>query len=84
MQKKTDYVLLTRKQVQAKTGITTSSLYRLMREGSFPLPLKISTQSVRWKSNEIEEWIATKPRATGDHPGVQEVPADQAQAQAAA
>lgn len=61
----TDDRLLRRPEVEARTGLTTSHLYSLMRAGRFPLPLKISVQSVRWRLSEVDAWIASRPRATG-------------------
>ena len=60
--------LLTRRQVEARCGLSTSSIYRLMREGLFPEPIRIGQRAVRWPQSEIDEWLATRPRATGDHP----------------
>ena len=60
------YELLTRKQVEQRVQLSCSTLYRLMREGRFPLPLKISTQAVRWRSDEITDWLEAKHRATGE------------------
>ena len=57
--------LLTRRQVQARIGLGTSTLYRLMRQRDFPPPLKIRGKCVRWRENEIEAWLARCPRATG-------------------
>ena len=58
--------LLTRQQVQARTALSRTSIYRKMREGSFPEPLQIGARAVRWPESEIETWIADRPRATGD------------------
>ena len=60
------YDLLTRKQVEQKVQLTTSSIYRLMREGLFPLPLKIGPSAVRWRSDELTAWIDARPRAEGE------------------
>ncbi len=58
--------LLTRRQVQDRIGgVGTSTLYRWVREGSFPAPLKIGGKCVRWRSDEIEVWLQNCPRATG-------------------
>ncbi len=61
-------ILLTRRQVEARCGLSTSSIYRLMREGLFPEPIRIGRRAVRWPTSEIDEWLATRPRATGDRP----------------
>lgn len=61
-------ILLTRRQVEARCGLSTSSIYRLMREGLFPEPIRIGRRAVRWPQLEINAWLATRPRATGDRP----------------
>ncbi len=58
--------LLTRIQVSARTGLARSSIYRLMRDGGFPAPLRVGPSSVRWPASEIEAWIASLPRSHGD------------------
>ena len=51
------YTLLTRKQVEEKVQLTTSSIYRLMRAGKLPTPIRIGENAVRWRSDELSEWI---------------------------
>ena len=58
--------LLTRPQVEVITGLRRSSLYREMRRGKFPSPVRISTRAVRWRMDEVQAWIDSRPRATGD------------------
>ena len=60
------YNLMTRKQVQEKVQLTRSSIYRLMRQGRFPLPLKIGPSAVRWRSDELSAWLESRPRAEGE------------------
>ena len=59
-------ILLTRRQVEERCGLSTSSIYRLMREGLFPEPIRIGVRAVRWPSSEINTWLSTRPRARGD------------------
>ena len=47
------------------TGLPTASLYKEMREGRFPEPVRISARSVRWHRAEVEAWLASRPRASG-------------------
>ena len=63
----TDHLLHLR-EVIALTGFSRSSIYRKMRDGSFPEPLKIGVRAVRWRESEIKAWLAARPRATGDSP----------------
>ena len=58
--------LLTRTEVETRVGLERSTIYREMRAGRFPLPLKIGERAVRWKLSEIEAWLATRPRTTGE------------------
>jgi prophage regulatory protein len=46
--------------VQARTGLCTSEIYRLMREGLFPKSIALSKQSRAWVSEEIDAWINAK------------------------
>lgn len=58
--------LLNRAAVLARLGITKTTLYRWMREDGFPAPLRCGARAVRWPASELEAWIASRPRATGD------------------
>lgn len=55
-------------EVVALTSLSRTTIYRKMRDGSFPEPLKIGDRAVRWRELEIEAWLASRPRATGDMP----------------
>ena len=57
--------LLSRREVEKRTGFSRTTIYRKMREGSFPEPIQIGARAVRWPASEIESWIAERPRATG-------------------
>ena len=57
--------LLRLNEVQARCGLSRSSLYRMMRDGSFPEPLKVGVRAVRWRESEIEAWLEALPRASG-------------------
>ena len=58
--------LLRLSEVTTRTGLARTTIYRKMRDGSFPEPLKIGVRAVGWPESEIEAWLATRPRATGD------------------
>ena len=57
--------LLTRHEVIDITGYSIASIYRLMRAGHFPEPIKIGPRSIRWKAEEIAAYIEDRPRANG-------------------
>ena len=58
--------LLTRPEVEKWLALSRSSVYRLMREGILPEPIRIGPRAVRWKSSEIEAYLESRPRATGE------------------
>ena len=57
--------LLTRKEVLAVCRIGTA-LYRWLRTGEFPLPITVGPPAVRWRTSEVNDWLANRPRATGN------------------
>ena len=46
------------KTVLARTGLTRSTIYRKIAEGTFPTQLKISTNGSGWRESDINRWIA--------------------------
>jgi prophage regulatory protein len=48
---------LTLETVIALTGFGKTSIYKKMREGDFPPPLKIGQRSTRWRSDDIRLWL---------------------------
>ena len=58
--------LLRREEVETRCGISRTTIYRLMRCGQFPEPIKVGQRAVRWSASEIEGWLAGRPRATGE------------------
>lgn len=57
--------LLTRHEVEWLTGLSRSSIYRLMRDDRFPHPKRVGLRAVRWRESEILAWIASRPLAIG-------------------
>lgn len=43
--------------VQAKTGLSKSEIYRRIKAGVFPKPLKLGARAVAWHSNQIDSWV---------------------------
>jgi prophage regulatory protein len=44
--------------VVQKTGLKRDSVYRKIRDGSFPKPLKLSERASGWIEGEVDQWIA--------------------------
>ena len=58
--------LLRRTEVERYCQIGRSTIYRLMREGLFPVPIRVGPRAVRWPEHELTAWLARRPRATGE------------------
>ena len=58
--------LLHRREVEKLTGLSRASIYRLMSEGEFPRPVRVSAKAVRWKESDITTWIQSRPAATNE------------------
>jgi predicted DNA-binding transcriptional regulator AlpA len=58
----TSIVLLPTNDILNITGLSRTTLWRLERAGKFPMRLRLSANRVGWRKDEVEEWIATRPR----------------------
>jgi prophage regulatory protein len=59
----TDERLLRLRDVKEKTGLGSSTIYRRMAAGAFPLPRSLGPNTVRWLQSEIDDWIKGLPPA---------------------
>jgi prophage regulatory protein len=50
--------------VAEKTGLATSSIWRLARQGSFPAPVRLSPGCTAWFEHEIDAWLDAKKLET--------------------
>ena len=46
--------------VRAKTGLSTTTIWRLRRRGEFPNPIQLSPGCVAWREADLEAWIASR------------------------
>lgn len=54
--------VLRRPEVEDRTGLARSTIYKLIGLGEFPEPIKLGTRSVGWVEGEIESWIESRRR----------------------
>jgi prophage regulatory protein len=50
--------LLRLKDVCRLVGLSRSSIYTRLADGTFPRPLRLSERSVRWRMQDLLEWTA--------------------------
>lgn len=44
------------------TGLSRTTLWRLERDGAFPVRVQLSPNSVGWLAQEVADWLAKRPR----------------------
>ncbi|GHT94712.1 hypothetical protein AGMMS49545_16450 [Betaproteobacteria bacterium] len=59
-QLKTTLSILRRKQVQARTGLSRSTIYLKTSEGEFPKPISLGARAVGWIESEIDAWLSAQ------------------------
>ena len=52
-------------EVVALTGIGRSQLYRKIKRGEFPAPVKVGQKSVRFRACDVKDWIDNLPTRSG-------------------
>jgi len=52
-----DYKILRLPEVKSQTGLSRSSIYLRIAEGSFPKQANLGGRAVGWDANSIQEWI---------------------------
>jgi len=60
------YKILRRREVEARTGLSRSTLYNMMADGSFPRPLKLGARAVGWPESEIAAWFEARKAERDD------------------
>ena len=50
--------------VMRETSLSKTSVYRFIREGTFPRPRRIGRRCVAWPASEIDAWKAACPTTT--------------------
>jgi prophage regulatory protein len=43
--------------VKERTGLSRSTIYLRIKEGTFPMPISLGERSVGWIDTEIQQWL---------------------------
>ena len=62
--------IIRRKQVEARTGLSRSTIYLRIAQGTFPAPVNLGSRAVGWVQSEIDHWLAARI-AESRKPGAQ-------------
>ena len=53
-------------EVSQATGLSRSTIYRLVQTGNFPPPLKLTARTIGWHSTDIDTWITARAATSKD------------------
>jgi prophage regulatory protein len=57
--------ILRRPEIEARTGLSRSTIYAWMASGEFPKPVALGARLVGWRETDIQEWMAARnPKAS--------------------
>ena len=59
------YKIKRRPEVEAKTGLSRSTIYEKMKSGTFPKPVKLGPRAVGWLDAEIDAWLEERVAQRG-------------------
>lgn len=51
---------LRRRDVEARTGLSRSTLYAMMAQCTFPKPVRLGARAVGWPESEIAAWLESR------------------------
>jgi prophage regulatory protein len=46
--------------VKARTGLSRSTIYLRLAEGTFPKPIALGARAVGWLQSDIDDWISAQ------------------------
>jgi prophage regulatory protein len=52
--------IIRRKKVEARTGLSRSTIYLRISQGTFPRPVSLGLRAVGWIDAEISDWLAQR------------------------
>lgn len=55
-----ELAVLRRPQVEAITGLSCSTIYASMAEGTFPRPVRLGLRAVGWIESEVIGWVEAR------------------------
>ena len=55
-------------EVRNRTGLSKSSIYLHIKQGSFPRPIPLGVRSVGWLEGDVESWLEQRISAARARP----------------
>ena len=58
--------LLRLPEVRQISGLSKSSIYRMIDRGQFPAQVNIGTRAVAWRETDLQKWLEDRPERVCD------------------
>ncbi len=52
--------ILRARDVHARVGLSRTTIWRLVRQGQFPIPRRLTANTIGWLASEVEAWMASR------------------------
>lgn len=52
--------ILRRPEVENRTGLSRSTIYAMMADGTFPKPIRLGKRAVGWRDSDIAAWLDSR------------------------
>jgi prophage regulatory protein len=49
--------ILRRKQVEREVGLSRSTIYQRIKDGTFPRPVRLGARAVGWRAGDIDQFL---------------------------
>ena len=53
----------------ARVGMSQATIYRMISSGEFPRPVRVGVRATGWRSDEIDDWLASRQPTVPESPG---------------
>ena len=53
----------------ARVGLSQATIYRMISNGEFPRSVQIGVRATGWRSDEIDDWLASRQPTVPESPG---------------
>jgi prophage regulatory protein len=50
--------------VTRMTGLARSTIYRLVAQDKFPMPVRLASRAIAWRRTDLDRWSEARPTAS--------------------
>jgi prophage regulatory protein len=61
-------MILTKREVVARTSLSPATIWRRMKAGDFPMSVQLTPGKVGWHEVDVDQWLKSRPRGIAELP----------------